>query len=159
MTDDGDDKISPVTENWSSGGRILGFGQPRFASLWTVHPPVPKIFQLWQIFLTNVNPIVMCFHAPSVQHIISEATSDLGNLAPSIEALLFSIYLSSVASVGDDVCQRVLDETRSDLVLRFSEAAEQALVNAEFLKSTNILTLQALTLYLVSRFPLRTVVY
>ncbi|RJE18773.1 hypothetical protein PHISCL_08887 [Aspergillus sclerotialis] len=150
MTDNGDDKISPVTENWSPGGRILGFGHPRFVSLRTVHPPVPQIFQLWQIFLINVNPIVMCFHAPSIQQMISEAVSDLGNLAHSTEALLFSIYLSSVASVSDDVCQRVLGETRSDLVLRFSEAAEQALVNAEFLRSTNIHALQALTLYLLA---------
>lgn len=52
--------------------------------------------------------------------------------------------------MDDENSRQVLGASRSDLMARFSRAAEQALINAEFLRSTNVLILRALTLYLVS---------
>jgi hypothetical protein len=69
-----------------------------------------------------------------------------------MEALLFSMHLCAVASMNDETSRRVLGTSRSDLMIRFSRAAEQALINANFLRSTNILILQALSLYLVCDF-------
>jgi hypothetical protein len=51
--------------------------------------------------------------------------------------------------MNDETSRRVLGASRSDLMAKFSRAAEQALINANFLRSTNILLLQALSLYLV----------
>lgn len=116
----------------------------------SLHPNTPQNFQLWQIFLNNVNPIVKLLHAPSTQQLILEAASDLDNISRPTEALLFCIYLCAVASMDDETTRHVLGASRSDLMARFSRAAEQALINAEFLRSTNVLILQALTLYLVS---------
>lgn len=89
-------------------------------------------------------------HAPSTQQLILEAASDLNNISRPTEALLFSIYLCAVASMDEETSRQVLGASRSDLMARFSRAAEQALINAEFLRSTNVLILRALTLYLVS---------
>jgi hypothetical protein len=114
-----------------------------------LHPETPQIFQLWQIYLNNVNPIVKLLHAPSTQQLILEAASDLDHISRPMEALLFSMHLCAIASMNDETSRRVLGASRSDLMAKFSRAAEQALINANFLRSTNILLLQALSLYLV----------
>ena len=115
-----------------------------------MHPNTPQNFQLWQIFLNNVNPIVKLLHAPSTQQLILEAASDLDNISRPMEALLFSIYLCAVASMDDETSRQVLGAPHLDSMAHFSRAAEQAFINAEFMRSTNVLILQALTLYLVS---------
>lgn len=142
-------------ETRSVSGRFLLIADSRPAALYTLHPAVTQLFQLWQVFLNNVDPIVKLFHAPSVQRMVLEAASDLGSISRSTEALLFAIYISAIASMDEESCQKVLYRSKSDLVVRFSKAAEQALVNADFLRSTNIVVLQALTLYLVSPSPAR----
>lgn len=149
MSDGAASESSRMDDDWSGDGGMLIFSQSRAASLRTFHPAVSQIFLLWQTFLDNVNPIIKPFHAPSVQQLILEAVGDMDNIPRTTDALLFAIYLSSVMSMDDWTCQRMLGEVKSDLVLRFSKLAEQALVNAEFLKSTNIVTLQAQTIYLV----------
>lgn len=133
----------------NTGGGMLLFRFSFSGSLCSLHPEVSHIFQLWQMFLNNVNPIVKLCHGPTTQQVILEAVSDLDHIPRSVEALLFSIYLCAVASLSDEASHRVLGASRSDLVARFSRAAEQALANAEFLRSTDVQTLRALTLYLV----------
>ena len=44
----------------------------------------------------------------------------------------------------------MFNETRNDLLLKYSHATQQALVNARFLKSLSLSTLQAFCIYLVS---------
>lgn len=131
------------------GGGTLLLRSSHWGTLRSLHPKTSHIFQLWQMFLNNVNPIVKLLHAPTTQQVILEAVSDLDHIPRPTEALLFSIYLCAVASSSDETSHRVLRVSRSDLIARFSRAAEQALVNAEFLRSTDVQTLQALTLFLV----------
>lgn len=113
------------------------------------HPKPVQVFRLWQTYLDNVNPLVKLFHAPTVQQSIIDASSDLENINASTESLMFAIYLSSVNSLGDEECRNVMGEPKALLLTRFSSAAQQALVNAEVLRSSNPVVLQAYTLYLV----------
>ena len=115
-----------------------------------LHPEMVHIFRLWQIFLSNVQPLVKIFHAPTVQQIILDASADLENVAKNVEALMFSIYLLAVTSMQTEDCERLLGESRDSLLSKFSHAAQQALINARFMKSLSIMTLQALMLYAVS---------
>ena len=105
---------------------------------------------LWQTFLRNFNPLVMIFHAPSVQNILSEAMGDSDCISPNSEALFFSIYLSAVTTMSEQECHRIMGKSKQALLSTFSNATEQALVNVEFLKCTDLVVLHALTLYLVS---------
>jgi hypothetical protein len=114
------------------------------------HPPPLQIFRLWQTFLINVNPLVKIFHAPTIQQLILDATGDLANIQRDIEALMFGIYFMAVTSMKADECQSMCGDSRSLLLQRYSHALQQALVNAKFLKSLNIMTLQAYIFYLVS---------
>ncbi|KAK5988371.1 Aurofusarin cluster transcription factor aurR2 [Cladobotryum mycophilum] len=129
----------------------LIFGKPTMNNMSHLAPGVPQILRLWQAFLDNFNPLVKLFHAPTIQQVISDAVADPQRLNPSTEALLFSIYLCGATTLTNQECLTQLGESKPDLLRRFSAATQQSLVNAQFLKSTDVVVLQALTLYLLAR--------
>jgi len=128
---------------------LLGLGSTS-KDLSALHPPPVQIFRLWQTFLDNVNPLVRMFHAPTVQQTIIDVSGDLANIPRPTEALLFAIYLVAVISLRNDECESRFGEPRNKLLTRYSHGTQIALIKAKFLKSLNLNTLQALTLYLVS---------
>lgn len=119
-------------------------------NLRSLHPQPVTIFRLWQIFLTNVNPLIKLFHAPTVQEMILEATSDMDHIPKPTEALMFVIYLLSIGSLKEDECEGTFGEPRSLLLSRYSHATQQALINVKYIKSLNLTALQAYCLFLVS---------
>ncbi|KAB8300474.1 hypothetical protein EYC80_000643 [Monilinia laxa] len=119
-------------------------------NLRSLHPQPVTIFRLWQIFLTNVNPLIKLFHAPTVQEMILEATSDMDHIPKPTEALMFVIYLLSIGSLKDDECESTFNEPRGVLLSRYSHATQQALINVKYIKSLNLTTLQAYCLFLLA---------
>jgi hypothetical protein len=130
-------------------GTNLIFGRPVLSSLLSLHPQPVQIFQLWQTFLDNVNPLTKLLHAPTVQQLVLGASGYLENLPTSIEALMFSIYHCAVMSMTSEDCETVMGEPRATLLTKYSTALQQALANAKLLKTTNLMVLQAFALYLV----------
>lgn len=144
--DDFQDQLGfPTPESFLFGS--LGVPSRDLADL---HPPPVHIFRLWQTFLVNVNPMVKMFHAPTIQQMILDASGDLANVPRHTEALMFGIYFLSVTSLQDHDCRNMFNESKDTLLAKFSVGAQQSLVNSRFLKSLNILTLQAYIMYLVS---------
>lgn len=131
-------------------GESFIFGSPTTSLSYLLHPDTIQIFCLWQICLENVNSLVRLFHVPTMQQLIIEASSNLVHISPGMEALMFAIYLSAVMSLQEDECQKLMGEPAPVLIQRFSLSTQQALVNARFLKSVDIFTLQAFVLFLVS---------
>jgi hypothetical protein len=134
----------------SSNADSLLFGRLMLKPLVSSHPTPVQIFLLWQTCLDNVNPLLKLFHAPTVQQMILDAASNLENIPQSTEALMFAIYFLSITSLRNDDCERIMGESRPVLLARFSNATQQALINAELLKSSNMTVLQAFVLFLVS---------
>ena len=150
-----DDKPDSSKHEANHQPDFLIFGQPSHYSLRSSHPQPVQIFKLWQIFLENVHPMVKMFHAPTVQQIILEASGNLDQVSTSTEALMFAIYLAAVVSLSEEECKATMGDSRTTAILKLSNAAQQALVNAKFLRSSNIVVVQALTLFLVrSAFPI-----
>jgi hypothetical protein len=123
--------------------------------LTSLHPQPVHIFRLWQTFLVNVNPLVKLFHAPTVQQIILDASGDLQNVPKHTEALMFAIYLLAVTSLQPEECETMFADTQSNLLSKYSHGTQQALINAKFMKSLSLTTLNAFVLYLVSIVFLR----
>jgi hypothetical protein len=144
------DERSTVPPALYAGGENLLFGQTMLESLRPSHPQPVQMFTLWQTFLDNVHPLVKLFHAPTVQQSILEASSNLDEVAASTEALMFAIYLCAVTSLRNDDCERIMGASRPELLARFSNATQQALINAEILKTSNMVVLQAFTLFLLA---------
>lgn len=142
--------MAPTIQPQHSTADALLFGRPILDSLVACHPQPVHIFRLWQTCLDNVCPLVKIFHAPTVQQMVLEAGSNLEKISKSTEALMFAIYLSAVISLTENECQSMIGESRGPLIAKFSNATQQALINAEFLKTSDMVILQSFTLYLVS---------
>ncbi|CZR58747.1 related to C6 transcription factor [Phialocephala subalpina] len=146
-----------VLKGW---GKLFGdndhllFGSPNTnVDLSTLHPEPVQVFRLWQIYLDNVNSLLKVTHTPSLQGRIVEAASNLENINPTLEALLFGIYCVAILSLDVDDCQVIFASSREDLLRRFQFGCQQALLNCRFLRSTDRDCLTALYLYLVSVRP------
>ncbi|EFX03967.1 c6 zinc finger domain containing protein [Grosmannia clavigera kw1407] len=113
------------------------------------HPAGMQIFQLWQIYLTNVNPLLKVTHTPTLQAQIIEAGANVGRIPRALEALMFSIYFVAVTSMSDEDVQATFSEDRTRLLARFHRASQQALINAGFMRSPDLAVLQAYFLYLL----------
>lgn len=141
-----------VSKAWSlarSDENILFGFQAHAVDLSTFHPEAVDIFRLWQLYLDNVNPLLKVTHTPSLQVRIIEAASNVMNIGPALEALMFSIYCVSVTSLDDDECRMTFGASQEDLLEKYRYGCQQALANAEFLRSADRECLTALYLYMV----------
>jgi hypothetical protein len=132
-------------------GSQLLFGSPTsLIGLRTLHPKPIVVFKLWQTYLDNINPLIKVFHAPTVQQTITEAVSNIDKVPCNAEALLFAIYCVSIESLSDEECVAITGESKDTARQRYRSGAQHALINASFLKTSDLMVLQALTLFIVS---------
>jgi hypothetical protein len=136
-------------DNIPNGTDLLFGGQKSLITLLPLHPDPIQIFKLWQVYLDNMNPLVKVFHAPTVQQLILEASGDLANMPRNVEALLFAIYCISSESLSDGECIAVLGQPKSSALRRFRHGAQCAFTNASLLKTSDLMVLQAFTLFAV----------
>ncbi|KAK4504332.1 hypothetical protein PRZ48_005248 [Zasmidium cellare] len=130
---------------------LLLFGSSKSdVPLSTLHPPQVHIFRLWQIYLDNVNPILKVTHTPTLQSRLLEAAADVTSITQPLEALMFSIYCVAIISLQDEECQSLFAASKDELLSRYQVACQQALQNCRILRSTELDSLVALFLYLVS---------
>lgn len=120
------------------------------SSITNSHPTAIQIFQLWQIYLNNVNPVLKISHVPTLQNQIIGAGANLAKTPKPLEALMFAIYFMAITSMKDDEVRTTFGEDRSILLSKYQAATTQALVNAGFMRSTELMVLQALFLYLLA---------
>ena len=120
------------------------------AELKAMHPNPLIMFRLWQVFLNNINPLTKLLHAPTTQQRLLDASANIGNISKEWEALMFAIYLSAIQSMTDEECQSVMSESKGALVRRYHTAVRSALLRANFIRSLDILLVQAFALYLLS---------
>lgn len=142
-------------------------------SLHSLHPPPVNINALWTAFVDNVNPLTRIVHVPTGQQMvwikqifnalivkslncnteicvqIAEAIADIDSVPKETAALLFSIYHIGVFSLQNSECEQLLGESQATLLTRYRFATERALLNANYLKSSDLKVLQAFALYLV----------
>lgn len=122
-------------------------------SVTDLHPPAVQIFQLWQLYLDNVNPLLKLTHTPTLQGQVIEAAANPSKIPKPFEALLFSIYFISIVSLTNEEVQETFKEDRTRLMSKYHRGAQQALINAGFMRSPDLVVLQAFLLYLVSVIP------
>ncbi|KAF2107099.1 hypothetical protein BDV96DRAFT_458280, partial [Lophiotrema nucula] len=115
-----------------------------------LHPQPVQIFKLWQAYLDNINPLSKLFHTPSIQQLVLHATGNLDDLPRNLEALLFGIYCVSLSSLSEVECDTILGDPKDVLAAKFRSGAQHALVNASFLRSNDLMVLQAYVLFLLS---------
>lgn len=108
------------------------------------------IFQLWQLYLDNVNPLMRITHTPTLQPRIVAAASNMLGVSPVLEALLFGIYAAAVLSLTAPDCEAMLGSSKNELLIKYQFGCQQALLNCGFLRTSDRDCLTALYLYMVS---------
>lgn len=136
-----------IFEN-SDGFPFVVGGAP--ASVSNAHPSAIQIIQLWQIYIGNVNPLLKVTHIPTLQKEIVMNGANTNKIAKGLECLMFAIYFSAITSLTEAEVHSTFSEDRNVLLNKYHNATQQALVNAGFMRSTDLMVLQALLLYLVS---------
>ncbi|KAH8805765.1 fungal-specific transcription factor domain-containing protein [Xylogone sp. PMI_703] len=111
--------------------------------------PKPEHVPLyWQIFTTNVNPLLRILHVPSVQNAFMSAQFGLDGINKASQALIFAICFAAAASMSPENVISQFEEKKDDLLQRLRFAVEQALARADFMGTNDFITLQALVLFL-----------
>lgn len=147
-----DDYPSPEHSWSSSSGNHEGFlfGYSSLSNgLSSFHPTPTQLFVLWEVYKENVDPVVKILHRPTAKNVLISASAGTEHLSRNTEALLFSIYYSSIISLTAAQCQSLLGEDKESLESKYRFAVEQALARAGFLNSQSLMLLQAFVLFLV----------
>lgn len=135
----------PENDNFLFGSRLTAI------DISTFHPEPVHIFRLWQIYLENINPLLKVIHPPSLQSLIIEAASNVSNIKPNLEALMFGIYCMSIFSLFPEDCQLMFGSSKTDLLIKYQFGCQQGLLNCGFLRNRDDRhCLTALFFYLVS---------
>ncbi|KAH6635561.1 fungal-specific transcription factor domain-containing protein [Chaetomium sp. MPI-SDFR-AT-0129] len=135
----------------SDGFPFVVGGAP--ASVTTAHPAGIQMFQLWQIYINNVDPLLKITHTPTLQSQIISASANPAKISKPLEALIFAIYFAAITSLTEEEVQSTFDEDRAILLGRYHNATQQALINAGFMRSPELEVLQAFFLYLLCARP------
>jgi len=128
---------------------VFGVGPLGTKDLIELYPPPQQAFYLWRMFLENVNPLCMIVHAPSFRPIVDKASEDIHKISRNHLALLCSIHTFAMTSMSDEDCRRRLGGSRIHLLKRYRSVTQHALINAGFLRSTDVTVLQAFVLFLL----------
>ncbi len=143
---DGTGISRPVVLDPLIAAAFMGPGQ----SLLQHHPNHKDAVALWKIHAENVEPICKILHVPSVTKTVEYVSQNPATASKSDDCLLFAIYYVAVFSITEEECTDQFGQARSTLMQRYQSAARQALLNASFLKTTEMAVLQAYYLFLLS---------
>lgn len=123
---------------------------PPSAECYSTRPTTWQAIQLWQAFISNVDPLTKIFHIPTVQVVVFEAINNPSKSAKDVNSLLFGIYFAATTSLQAGDVEHLLGQDKSTVLKIFKQGFEQSLEQANVLDNPTLTSLQALAIYLVS---------
>ena len=116
------------------------------------HPTAHQLYNLCDVYLSNVDPVFKIMHAPSLRLCLQEGAMKL-DCSPGgyrgLEALKMAICFVATVSMTDEECRHRLGEDRSISMARYRAGTELALAKADVVNTVEMATLQAMVVYLV----------
>jgi len=126
------------------------FSVENSADLHRLRPLVSQVSYYWHLFGATVDPLLKVLHQPTIDRAIqSLIASQMKDISPEMELLMFSIYFSVVMGMTPEDVFSSFGELKSVLASRYRHGFEQALANADFLRSQELMVVQALIIFLV----------
>ncbi|KAG5660910.1 hypothetical protein KAF25_002553, partial [Fusarium avenaceum] len=107
-------------------------------------------FRLWQVFLSRVHPVTKIIHAPSIQPYAAQAAYGFSGIPQNMKCLLFSIYNVAMFSLTDRECIEIMNLPKKKISWFCAQALQKHLGSTDFLRRSDLTTLQALVFYLLS---------
>ncbi|KAG4442331.1 hypothetical protein IFR05_002182 [Cadophora sp. M221] len=119
-----------------------------------IYPSEEHQKSLLDSYFSNVHPVFRLLHKPTFEMHMMRSRGLLNEHGrykfPSIEAITYAMYYVSVLSLSDDKCWTKFRQERGALLLRFQRSTELALTKADFINTVEIITLQALVLFMMA---------
>ena len=153
MDDEDSYETSPESMTPDDNAEMLLGGDSPEVNLADLWPTPGQILPLWQVYLDRVNPLTKIIHVPSVQPYMAAVITDSKSLPRNVEALLFSIFVMAVVAMTPDECKGLLGIAREEALQRYSSGVRLTLVRVGFLRTHDMIILQALVIYLVRNPP------
>ena len=149
-TDDEDDYPSPGSGSDATAnhqGFIFSFSST-VLSLRNFHPTRDQIPIYWDIYKSNIDPVIKLLHIPYHQKIFYKAAQDLDNVSKPMEVFMLTIYYAAVTSLPPNDCIMRLGLEKQQALRKYRFATEQALARTGFLNTQEFIVLQAMLLFL-----------
>ena len=148
--DEEDDQSAPVgvgslTEDPLSSA-LLGVSP----NIVEYHPSHKDAMKLWAVHVQNVEPLCKVLHIPTTARLVETVSQQPATASKVHECLLFAIYHLAVFSMTDEDCVREFGQSQTALLSKYRYAVRQALVNASWLKTTEMPVMQAYVLFLIA---------
>ncbi|KAI1772142.1 fungal-specific transcription factor domain-containing protein [Hypoxylon cercidicola] len=140
--------LNPYSDQVDHHGFVLGYSSSN-VDLRKLHPLPSQIPFIWQVYQENVDPLVKILHVPSMNKTIRELRSNMNDISPGLEALMFAIYYASITSMEEEEVKVNFGADKGQLINKYRFATEQALAKANFLVTSELVVVQAFTLFLV----------
>lgn len=108
--------------------------------------------RLLQHYFAAVHPIARCVHQPSFESQYAQFWEDVNQgiePRPSIQAVVFAAWFSAVVSMDEVRTTREFGFSKANLIGNMKIGTEAALSKANFLRTTNVETMQAFIMYMV----------
>ena len=106
--------------------------------------------KLWDVFVDRVDPLAKILHVPTFWLSLNNVIQRPKDVPSDLQALIFSFYLATIGSLGEDECLELLGGYKPDIFARHERVARRALKTAGFLNTTSVTTLRAYCFFLVS---------
>ncbi|KAL7940985.1 fungal-specific transcription factor domain-containing protein [Trichoderma barbatum] len=118
-------------------------------SLSKLHASVSLLSKLKDVYCDRVDPMMKILHLPTFWVAMTHALRRPHDIPKSLESLIFAFYLVTVSSLREEESQSLFGVPTSVIISRYRVATRQALVNARFLSTSNVMTLQAFSIFTV----------
>ena len=161
MHDVSDDEEHPQNPTRSLSDTAISYSSTIFGAsalspkdLPSLHPSAAHMALLCDLYSHNVDPMFKVLHIPTLRKMVMKAASNMQSVPSGnyVEALLFSVYYAAITSLTHEQCREYFHDYRDSLLARHRAGTEIALVNADLLNTTELGTIQALSIFIVSVF-------
>lgn len=115
------------------------------------HPSPGQAATLWSVFTQRVDPIVRVTFTWKMRDIQLRSTDpeNVKHLSASEHAFVLAIYFISIASLSDEECHNILQESRASLLHQYHALCEEALLRSNLFCITDLIVIKALIFYMV----------
>lgn len=157
LSDDSNNRLSTAsfaprrTSSEASAGLLFSTSQAPDRSYYSYFPSREECTFLYHQYFVAVDPLAHILHKPSFALDCYNLTSRFSGTQPtlSFKALLLSVYFAAAVSLSPLKCEMQLGIKQQLLETKLRAATEKALIDANYMSSVKLQTLQAFTIYMV----------
>ncbi|KAI1074379.1 putative C6 transcription factor [Whalleya microplaca] len=119
-------------------------------NLTSLLPSVQMVPTLREIYVDRVDPLMKILHLPTFWPSLTNALRHPEDISKSLGAVIFAFYLSTISTLEEGECHNLFGVPKSVMYSRYRHVTRQALVNAGFLSTSNLMTLRAYAIFMMS---------